>query len=113
DPPRPAAPVRATVPPPARRACPLPASAPAPAARSRAVVPRPARALRAPAAVPVPGCPRPASCVSTPTVAWPTLVPADAAPVVAVAGVPARSEEHTSELQSRFDLVCRLLLEKK
>src|SRR5699024_12552891 len=29
--------------------------------------------------------------------------------------VPARtrSEEHTSELQSRFDLVCRLLLEKK
>src|SRR5437868_8348848 len=26
-------------------------------------------------------------------------------------GVP-RSEEHTSELQSRFDLVCRLLLEK-
>src|SRR5699024_12086518 len=30
-------------------------------------------------------------------------------------GVPhiKRSEEHTSELQSRFDLVCRLLLEKK
>src|SRR5699024_11512246 len=26
---------------------------------------------------------------------------------------PERSEEHTSELQSRFDLVCRLLLEKK
>src|SRR5699024_11871304 len=26
---------------------------------------------------------------------------------------PRRSEEHTSELQSRFDLVCRLLLEKK
>src|SRR5699024_12427025 len=25
----------------------------------------------------------------------------------------ARSEEHTSELQSRFDLVCRLLLGKK
>src|SRR5437868_13156440 len=24
-----------------------------------------------------------------------------------------RSKEHTSELQSRFDLVCRLLLEKK
>src|SRR5437868_13177631 len=32
-------------------------------------------------------------------------VPRSAAPV--------RSEEHTSELQSRFDLVCRLLLEKK
>src|SRR5207249_12097952 len=29
------------------------------------------------------------------------------------AGRDSRSEEHTSELQSRFDLVCRLLLEKK
>src|SRR5699024_12661857 len=28
-------------------------------------------------------------------------------------GTGSRSEEHTSELQSRFDLVCRLLLEKK
>src|SRR5438034_8563567 len=28
-------------------------------------------------------------------------------------GVPRRSEEHTSELQSHSDLVCRLLLEKK
>src|SRR3989442_6702091 len=28
-------------------------------------------------------------------------------------GVPVRSEEHTSELQSRPHLVCRLLLEKK
>src|SRR5437868_10054109 len=27
--------------------------------------------------------------------------------------IESRSEEHTSELQSRFDLVCRLLLEKK
>src|SRR5690349_22713635 len=27
--------------------------------------------------------------------------------------VPSRSEDHTSELQSRRDLVCRLLLEKK
>src|SRR3712207_8363071 len=35
--------------------------------------------------------------------------------VVQVAGdpVPVRSEEHTSELQSRQYLVCRLLLEKK
>src|SRR5438067_8638983 len=32
---------------------------------------------------------------------------------VNVLGPLARSEEHTSELQSRFDLVCRLLLEKK
>src|SRR5436190_15573378 len=28
-------------------------------------------------------------------------------------GFPSRSEEHTSELQSHSDLVCRLLLEKK
>src|SRR5699024_12571618 len=31
--------------------------------------------------------------------------------IVCISGI--RSEEHTSELQSRFDLVCRLLLEKK
>src|SRR5690625_6475285 len=30
-----------------------------------------------------------------------------------VPGAPKRSEEHTSELQSRGHLVCRLLLEKK
>src|SRR5699024_11960652 len=30
-----------------------------------------------------------------------------------IGGLGLRSEEHTSELQSRFDLVCRLLLEKK
>src|SRR5699024_12683728 len=42
----------------------------------------------------------------------PATVPAmPAAPAPGV--VPLRSEEHTSELQSRFDLVCRLLLEKK
>src|SRR5690606_41351413 len=42
------------------------------------------------------------------------LVPASA--IVGDAGSPAvfvRSEEHTSELQSRENLVCRLLLEKK
>src|SRR5437868_9855649 len=32
---------------------------------------------------------------------------------LAEVAVQQRSEEHTSELQSRFDLVCRLLLEKK
>src|SRR6266480_124362 len=31
----------------------------------------------------------------------------------AVPGEPLRSEEHTSELQSHVNLVCRLLLEKK
>src|SRR5207248_10908664 len=30
-----------------------------------------------------------------------------------LASCPPRSEEHTSELQSPYDLVCRLLLEKK
>src|SRR5699024_11551693 len=33
--------------------------------------------------------------------------------ILAVADHNVRSEEHTSELQSRFDVVCRLLLEKK
>src|SRR5690606_41548950 len=41
---------------------------------------------------------------------WPSpLNPRAAARAI----VPARSEEHTSELQSRENLVCRLLLEKK
>src|SRR2546428_2559497 len=50
---------------------------------------------------------------------WATFTPAshDECPqplrvVVSCSGV-YRSEEHTSELQSRSDLVCRLLLEKK
>src|SRR5690349_21996128 len=33
--------------------------------------------------------------------------------IVELFGLAPRSEEHTSELQSRRDLVCRLLLEKK
>src|SRR5699024_11446990 len=41
---------------------------------------------------------------------WPYLIPGLAAVLVIIV---VRSEEHTSELQSRFDLVCRLLLEKK
>src|SRR2546422_11069302 len=39
-----------------------------------------------------------------------TSGPATAAPVTIAS---TRSEEHTSELQSRLHLVCRLLLEKK
>src|SRR2546422_6430363 len=43
---------------------------------------------------------------------WPeTTTNAEASPRC-VTGMP-RSEEHTSELQSRLHLVCRLLLEKK
>src|SRR5438034_4043913 len=34
-------------------------------------------------------------------------------PIIATAIATTRSEEHTSELQSHSDLVCRLLLEKK
>src|SRR5437867_7994121 len=36
-----------------------------------------------------------------------------ASPSLLCASPPSRSEEHTSELQSPYDLVCRLLLEKK
>src|SRR5207248_9962707 len=38
---------------------------------------------------------------------------AAAAPAPGGGGANERSEEHTSELQSPYDLVCRLLLEKK
>src|SRR5260370_32749976 len=34
-------------------------------------------------------------------------------PILERDGIPRRSEEHTSELQSHLNLVCRLLLEKK
>src|SRR5437868_12834021 len=37
----------------------------------------------------------------------------DAGGVATYSSAGARSEEHTSELQSRFDFVCRLVLEKK
>src|SRR3712207_7328860 len=40
-------------------------------------------------------------------------VPVSPAPGVIIVTAAARSEEHTSELQSRQYLVCRLLLEKK
>src|SRR5207247_11074638 len=55
--------------------------------------------------------------VAGPGGAWLCLAPADAPVAVRALAVPAgaewRSEEHTSELQSRVELVCRLLLEKK
>src|SRR5260370_17580762 len=46
----------------------------------------------------------PAKCsapATMPTCCWPFI------------NIPTRSEEHTSELQSHLNLVCRLLLEKK
>src|SRR5207249_8649504 len=58
------------------------------------------------------------ACLSLPTSGPSTHTDARSLPIAgesarwdSPAGV--RSEEHTSELQSRFDLVCRLLLEKK
>src|SRR2546427_5160917 len=58
-----------------------------------------------------------ASAPTTPTT-WPTRPPAVPIrpPVVQAPPLPVpirRSEEHTSELQSQSNLVCRLLLEKK
>src|SRR2546429_5503957 len=68
--------------------------------------------------------PRPSSEVvfgmTPPTVAmsvmcfWPVSIPTHAlARSMCLLLADARSEEHTSELQSRLHLVCRLLLEKK
>src|SRR2546421_7052919 len=51
--------------------------------------------------------------VALDSVATPFGETADALGGSAVFFSVARSEEHTSELQSRSDLVCRLLLEKK
>src|SRR5260221_7264902 len=42
-----------------------------------------------------------------------TTVTSDATCFICWASASPRSEEHTSELQSHSDLVCRLLLEKK
>src|SRR5438874_6939462 len=49
--------------------------------------------------------PRPESCHTCSSCAW--------SPGRGSLRLSGRSEEHTSELQSRRDLVCRLLLEKK
>src|SRR5699024_1414649 len=74
----------------------------------------------APGSTPVAAADEDSASDATPTVA----VAEDSAPAFAGNGItvevldrelgidPARSEEHTSELQSRFDLVSRLLLEK-
>src|SRR5688572_31248100 len=53
--------------------------------------------------------------VSTSTTPASTLVPPKSTPIASrpICAPPHRSEEHTSELQSQSNLVCRLLLEKK
>src|SRR6266498_4840362 len=64
--------------------------------------------------VPAPPTTRPCSSIST---MWPGSRTPLSTPLVVIASVrgvrSTRSEEHTSELQSRPHLVCRLLLEKK
>src|SRR5947199_3314543 len=59
--------------------------------------------------------PSPARWSTIPPCSWPTSRPATSTPRPAgrSCGCCARSEEHTSELQSLRHLVCRLLLEKK
>src|SRR5699024_11369166 len=47
------------------------------------------------------------------TINDPNTIPTTLATLIYNIKTHPRSEEHTSELQSRFDLVCRLLLEKK
>src|SRR5437867_9996345 len=49
-------------------------------------------------------------CTAKPSRTWATSRTYTTAPLTYFTG---RSEEHTSELQSPYDLVCRLLLEKK
>src|SRR5207247_7154542 len=53
----------------------------------------------------------PGTATTTPATGYIVAIPTDHLTVNIPGG--ARSEEHTSELQSRVDLVCRLLLEKK
>src|SRR5699024_12118727 len=57
---------------------------------------------------PQPSQPRSKSSPPRPNPATAVITPAAIVPIST-----GRSEEHTSELQSRFDLVCRLLLEQK
>src|SRR5439155_21720650 len=62
-------------------------------------------------ALPISPAPRPGPDPPPPRAA--PRAPPDAPPRPGPAGRFTRSEEHTSELQSRGHLVCRLLLEKK
>src|SRR6266568_1715128 len=109
----------------------VPAPAAAPAAPAKKTNGAGARATAAPGA-PVPAAPVAPTTTTTAVAASAAAIAAAPAPapdadfevhiatpvpVPATAPAPAqparRSEEHTSELQSQFHLVCRLLLEKK
>src|SRR3712207_8737245 len=63
-------------------------------------------------APPPPSAPRSPARTSPPA-SWPGASASAPRPSASGAGAAPRSEEHTSELQSRQYLVCRLLLEKK
>src|SRR5699024_12092635 len=52
-------------------------------------------------------------CIALSAFGCATTANATSSQLAIVLSATPRSEEHTSELQSRFDLVCRLLLEKK
>src|SRR5207248_11721672 len=58
---------------------------------------------------------RPSSCpgAAQRRAPWRALCRSVEQPRKSHGALPVRSEEHTSELQSPYDLVCRLLLEKK
>src|SRR5207237_8401641 len=55
---------------------------------------------------------RPSNVVYDPIRLVPPATPPAPKPTLALVGI-VRSEEHTSELQSHLNLVCRILLEKK
>src|SRR2546427_7874048 len=74
--------------------------------------PRPP-ARRAPRARSAPGRDRARATRRVVFPAWPDVHTRERAAAPWVGGNPCRSEEHTSELQSQSNLVCRLLLEKK
>src|SRR5439155_25173826 len=61
---------------------------------------------------PTAGCGTAAICCATAGF-FPARARPISTPITAPIGVEMRSEEHTSELQSRGHIVCRLLLEKK
>src|SRR5699024_12437995 len=85
---------------------PAPLTSPLPLHDALPIYPAPAR--------PPPGARSRASAARRPAAsAWAAPRSPSWAPGRDCAGSAPRSEEHTSELQSRFDLVCRLLLEIK
>src|SRR5437867_8031008 len=74
------------------------------------------RELIAKGAIMLPGVPNAAMARQVERIGFDAVYVSGAGMANATAGVPdigLRSEEHTSELQSPYDLVCRLLLEKK